>query len=1714
MGIVASQLTGVISIQGAAQGKADLLSVGTASQTAQSDLTQLQNAAKDVSSILSSRMSAELKNAQSGLQDLAQRADAAGLDVSKFASLQMQAAESSARLGVAQAQAAAAMEKANLVSADASSSAEKVALAQSKATLAAENVKKAELAAGDAMSMVQGEATRLADAMGASGAKSSIFSTVMSGAREHVSGFFSSLAEAPGKLMELGQKFGFAVFGVEQLTRAFVGVGDAAGKMIGDFQQQMTKLVTTAGESQGNLKMVGDGILNMAGPTATAVKDLGDAAYWVESGSAHGSAALTDLKIAAMGAKAENANLTDVTKALMFTLNNFKDTGLTAAGAMNTLIAGVGHGEMTMQNLSTAISNVLPTAKTFGISLTDIVGGLDTMTMQGDDAAQSATHLAMMIKTIEAPSKAGADALHSVGLTTQQVTDEMRKSLPDAIDMIVKAMKAKFPEGSTAYNEALKAISGGSRSMAAIMETSGTQMDTFRSNVNAINDAVKKGGNSIAGWSDVQKNFNFRMDQAKDAVGAFGIKIATALAPPVGQLIGLFTERALPALSSFSDWFIAQGIPALQHFFEPLQTVGAWFQNFVGHGQAAIPIFAGIGAVIATVLVPAVWGLAAGVIAATWPFLAIGVAVGGLTAVFLHFYNTSADFRNFLTSTGLVLQQIGSFIAGVFTPVWEQLQDVWKSQLQPALQELWASFKQLQPELTIVGEIIGGVLLVSIGLLVESLGGIIGSIAGMAHGIAEIFGGIVQIVSGYIQIFTGFVAFIVDLFTGHFDKLGGDLKVILGGIGQIFSGFGNVLKGIVDGIVGGITGGFKGAATSIIGYLNDIVYGVNDKTKTAAIAAQIHTAEMKDKSIENAQKTNEGMQTHFIEMRNEIENQLKQTTDATQRHTLEMRLAAVNNALTMSQETGQKFVDMRYKSQEQIDLLKSGVDTSLMSTADKAKYHSLNMKDMYLGGVIDMDNQTIQKLDDMRIGIIQKLSQTKDEAARHPLEIQLQQVTADEKHAMNTKGVHEKARTSAESEMDKLKASSKQKHGDIIQDIKNIWGGIGNWFHGVWVGVQNIWGGIGAWFHDRWSEAWGGVTHFFGGIGKWFEDRWHDTQAIFGSIGQWFHDKWQEAWNGVIAFFGGIGHWFSDRWTEVMNSTKPFRDYMGDVFQTIWNILVAVWGKVSTWFHDRFTEAYNKVVEIWMPIGQWFGDRWKDVSKWFQGVGQWFHDRWMEAWNGTTWLFATLGKWFGDRWKDVQNIFGGIGQWFHDRWKEAWDKTVEIWTPIGKWFGDKWHDVQNILGGVGNWFHDLFQGAWNKVTQIWAPIGKWFSDTWDDVKKKTSDKWNEIKTDASNIFKGLINAIIDQLNNGISGIENFINFFGKGLDDIATSLGTKGTIPVAHLGRIAHYAEGTDDHPGGFAVMGERGPELAWMPKGSKVAPHDITELFLSMTGGKIPGYAGGIGDLGSQILGWISGGAKSILDGVMNSLHITAPNLPGMENLATGMFNKVKDWALSWVENLLPKFSLGGQAANIPGNVASWIATAMGITGVPASWANPLGVIAVRESGGNPAAVNLTDSNAQAGHPSQGLFQMIPSTFAAHMLPGHTNILNGIDSAISAIRYIQGRYGDVFHVPGILSLASGGPYVGYSEGGTISEPILGRGLRTGTNYAFGERGPELITPYVPGGVNLAAQQSSPTIHVHVHNAPPHFQVDGRTLARGLMPHQVDLIRYATGATI
>ncbi|MGW2569386.1 transglycosylase SLT domain-containing protein [Streptomyces sp. NPDC001537] len=106
--------------------------------------------------------------------------------------------------------------------------------------------------------------------------------------------------------------------------------------------------------------------------------------------------------------------------------------------------------------------------------------------------------------------------------------------------------------------------------------------------------------------------------------------------------------------------------------------------------------------------------------------------------------------------------------------------------------------------------------------------------------------------------------------------------------------------------------------------------------------------------------------------------------------------------------------------------------------------------------------------------------------------------------------------------------------------------------------------------------------------------------------------------------------------------------------------------------------------------------------------------------------------------------------------------------------------------------------------------------------------------------------------------------------------------------------------------------------------------------------------------------------------------------------------------------------AKTYPNNLDGWIRNALDIMqakGIPGSY-NGLYRNIMRESSGNPNAINDWDINAINGIPSKGLLQVIPPTFSAYHVAGTSwNIYDPVANITAAANYAADRYGSIDNV-------------------------------------------------------------------------------------------------------
>lgn len=608
--------------------------------------------------------------------------------------------------------------------------------------------------------------------------------------------------------------------------------------------------------------------------------------------------------------------------------------------------------------------------------------------------------------------------------------------------------------------------------------------------------------------------------------------------------------------------------------------------------------------------------------------------------------------------------------------------------------------------------------------------------------------------------------------------------------------------------------------------------------------------------------------------------------------------------------------------------------------------------------------------------------------------------------------------------------------------------------------------------------AWNHFEGFRNVVLTVFSAIWTAVQAV----GSFF----VSVWDGVVTAVQAVGNWFSWLWNTILSpvfsaiatGVKILVAIVLTVLITPIVVAVRLLAALFTWWWQNVTWP------ILQAIGSGASWLWNNVlSPVFAAIGVgiqavasvftwWWQNVVMPVVNGiaalATWLWynALLPVWNAIQ-AGIQFLAGVFTWWYQNVIQPVFNAVAVaasyLWAGLQVVFGYIQVGL-NVVGSFFGWVYatlikPALDGIGAAASFVWnnvlAPVFETFKrginavgDAFQFVSDWIGRAWESIKEKA----RGPIQWVIDIVyNNGIRSVWNSIaGIFG--MDDKK--------LPEYHLaggGVLPGYTPGRDSvlamlSPGEGvlvpeAVRGLGAGFVGWANRyfsggrspgglntgGGGSAPSDGLPGF--DLGGIVAGVTGFVSDTASFTADLFTKGPTEAVKGVF--AKVLGERFPGAGSqwldAAMGIpprtVDAVIDVAKKWVEDA--KNSIGGFFGGVAaqGQLASWIATAMAITGVPATWAIPLHTLIMRESGGNPSAINLWDSNAQAGHPSQGLMQTIPGTFAAYRDPRLPNVITDpIANIVAGIRYILARYGSIFSV----QQAVGATPKGYDSGGWL----------------------------------------------------------------------------------
>ncbi|MGW5651989.1 transglycosylase SLT domain-containing protein [Streptomyces humi] len=527
---------------------------------------------------------------------------------------------------------------------------------------------------------------------------------------------------------------------------------------------------------------------------------------------------------------------------------------------------------------------------------------------------------------------------------------------------------------------------------------------------------------------------------------------------------------------------------------------------------------------------------------------------------------------------------------------------------------------------------------------------------------------------------------------------------------------------------------------------------------------------------------------------------------------------------------------------------------------------------------------------------------------------------------------------------------------------------------------------------------------------------------------------------GIYALFLGTKLWAVAQWG--VNAAMEVFDLISKAGPWGWIILgitAVVAGLVYayrrfSWFRDAVNAVWNaiKVSAVWLwdtwlkPI---FTNLW-DTIAWLGAKVLWFHEHAVAP------AFRAIGA---------------VAKWLYEHALKP--QLSAIWTDVnwlGQKFGWLWThaispSIDNIADGA-KWLYRV--GVKPAFDNLRSAIGL-VADSFGDAKNAIKKHWDGIASATARP----VNFVIDMVyTRGIKAI----------WDEVAHFVGLK-SLPKAPklLDETPRFAEGGRTSGGTPGV--DSIPILAmadeYIIRRSSARKLGFGTLDYINRTGELPRFAGGgiVGALGSafdwtksavgKAVDWTSTAAslvahptkvwgklvQPILDAVAQGVG-NAPMGKALAKFPVKMADGLRDMIVDAVTGSAGNSDIGGSIPS--GQRRSIITQALAAAHIPppgslAQWLAGFNTLITRESGWNPSAINLWDSNAKAGHPSQGLTQTIPSTFYAYVpasLRGR-GILDPVANVAASARYIKAVYGSITNVQ--QANARLAPK-GYADGGLV----------------------------------------------------------------------------------
>lgn len=698
-------------------------------------------------------------------------------------------------------------------------------------------------------------------------------------AGESISAFGKKVEDVGDKFTQAGKKTAF-------LSASAGAVFGVATKSASDFTNGMAKMSTLFDTSQTSVKKLSNEFLNLSNETGKSATELAEAGYQALSAGVSvdkvGSFIKTSAKFAKVGFT-ETSNAVDV---LTTSINAYHLKAEDAESIANKLVRTQNLGKTTIDELSSSMGRVIPTASAMNVNIDNLASSYVTLTKQGISTRIATTQISAMLDELGDSSSNVAGVLKSkTGKSFQDLMGD-GKSLGD----VLMILKQYSKDTGTNFNELWANTTAGKGAMAIVNDEGKTFADSMQamgSNADDLGTALDKLSTPSA---KISKSLNKLKNSAIEMGQAFLVQ-ALPFIEKFGQAVDSCTKW-FNNLSPATKTVIADILllvtaisPALLLIGKIVKTVGTVISfggklisgigTLIGVISSINPAILGVIAVVTALVgvgillyknwdtikkyAEEIWNAIASTISSVWDSI-----VETLTNVWDSIVQTVSDIWNSITETisnawetiktvvDLGIQFIVQLIQLAFDVITLPWQFIWQN-FGDILVSAWETIK----------ETVSSWIDTVAGVINDGFNAIAGFVGPIWETIKKTISGVIDTIATFIsdtwnsitETLTGVWNTIKDTASSVWESISTTVSSVWESIKQVTSSVWNGIKSTISSIWNGITGAVSSAINTVSSTVSGVWNGIKSTTSSvwnsikSAIETPINTAKDTVKNV-------------------------------------------------------------------------------------------------------------------------------------------------------------------------------------------------------------------------------------------------------------------------------------------------------------------------------------------------------------------------------------------------------------------------------------------------------------------------------------------------------------------------------------------------------------------------------------------------------------------------------------------------------------------------------------------------------------------------------------------------------------------------------------------------------------------------------------------------------------------------------------------------